>query len=141
MQNEADPARSVRSSPELKQSGEWRGGARKPRRAPNRGWPWTMSSSGAVTLGEIVGELRMLEVACSRCERHGRLSVAKLIERHGRGFGRSNVARNLPLTQRGAQPRSDDEPARRKPAKKHRPVRPARKGLRGSRVSPRLAGR
>jgi hypothetical protein len=25
----------------------------------------------------------MLEVACSRCERHGRLSVAKLIERHG----------------------------------------------------------
>jgi hypothetical protein len=25
----------------------------------------------------------MLEVACSRCERSGRLSVARLIERHG----------------------------------------------------------
>jgi hypothetical protein len=42
-----------------------------------------MSSSGAVTLGEIAGSLPMLEVACSRCERRGRLNVAKLIERHG----------------------------------------------------------
>jgi hypothetical protein len=42
-----------------------------------------MSSGGAVTLGEIAGRLPMLEVACSRCDRHGRLSVAKLIERHG----------------------------------------------------------
>jgi hypothetical protein len=42
-----------------------------------------MSSSGAVTLGEIAGRLAMLEVACSRCERRGRLDVAKLIERHG----------------------------------------------------------
>jgi len=42
-----------------------------------------MSSSGAVTLGELAGRLPMLEVACSRCERRGRLSVAKLIERHG----------------------------------------------------------
>jgi hypothetical protein len=38
-----------------------------------------MSRSGAVTLGDIA---TMLEVACSRCERLGRLSVAKLIERH-----------------------------------------------------------
>jgi hypothetical protein len=42
-----------------------------------------MSSGGAVTLGEIAGSLSMLEVACSRCERRGRLSVARLIERHG----------------------------------------------------------
>jgi len=42
-----------------------------------------MSTSGAVTLGEIGGRLRMLEVVCSRCERRGRLDVAKLIERHG----------------------------------------------------------
>jgi hypothetical protein len=41
-----------------------------------------MSSSGAVTLGDITN-LRMLEVACSRCDRHGRLSVAKLIGEHG----------------------------------------------------------
>ena len=35
-----------------------------------------MSSRGA---GEIAAKLRMLEVACSRCERHGRLSLAKLL--------------------------------------------------------------
>lgn len=40
-------------------------------------------SSGAVTLGDIAGRLPMLEVACSRCERRGRLSVARLIEQHG----------------------------------------------------------
>jgi hypothetical protein len=46
-----------------------------------------MSNSGAVTLGDIAGKLQMLDVACSRCERRGRLSVAKLIERHGAGAG------------------------------------------------------
>ena len=34
-----------------------------------------MMSSGAVTLGDIAGKITMLEVACSRCERRGRLSV------------------------------------------------------------------
>jgi hypothetical protein len=42
-----------------------------------------MSSSGSVTLGEIADKLPMLEVACSHCERRGRLNVAGLIERHG----------------------------------------------------------
>jgi hypothetical protein len=40
-----------------------------------------VSSSGAVTLGSIAANITMLEVACSRCERHGRLSVGKLIGR------------------------------------------------------------
>ena len=44
-----------------------------------------MTSSGSITLREIAGKLPMLEVACARCERHGRLNVAKLIERHGAG--------------------------------------------------------
>src|ERR1700757_914737 len=34
-------------------------------------------------VGDIADKNTMLEVACSRCDRHGRLSVAKLIERHG----------------------------------------------------------
>ena len=34
-------------------------------------------------MGGIADKITMLEVACSRCDRHGRLSVAKLIERHG----------------------------------------------------------
>jgi hypothetical protein len=35
-----------------------------------------MSSSGAVTLGDIADKITMLEVACSRSERLGRLSIA-----------------------------------------------------------------
>ena len=42
-----------------------------------------MSNSGAVTLGDVVGKLAMLDVACSKCDRRGRLSVAKLIAEHG----------------------------------------------------------
>jgi thymidine kinase len=42
-----------------------------------------LSTSGAVTLGGIADKITMLEVACSRCGRHGRLSVARVIEQHG----------------------------------------------------------
>ena len=42
-----------------------------------------MSNSGAVTLDDIADRLPMLDVACSKCERRGRLSVAKLIALHG----------------------------------------------------------
>ncbi len=42
-----------------------------------------MSNSGAVTLGDIAGKLPMLNVACSKCERRGLLSVANLIAQHG----------------------------------------------------------
>ena len=38
-----------------------------------------MSSSGAVTLDDLAGKLPMLDVACSKCDRRGRLRVAKLI--------------------------------------------------------------
>jgi hypothetical protein len=50
-----------------------------------------MSSSGAVTLGGIADKITMLEVACSRCERHGRLSVARLIKRHGANAQLTNL--------------------------------------------------
>jgi hypothetical protein len=36
-----------------------------------------MSSRGAFTLAESAAKLTMLEVACSRCERRGRLSLAR----------------------------------------------------------------
>jgi hypothetical protein len=42
-----------------------------------------MPSKGAVTLGDIVGRVRMLEIACRHCKRHGWLSVARLITEHG----------------------------------------------------------
>ena len=38
---------------------------------------------GSVTLGDLLDRIAMLEVACSRCERRGRLQVDRLIERHG----------------------------------------------------------
>jgi hypothetical protein len=37
----------------------------------------------------------MLDVACSRCERRGRLSVAKLIERHGAGAGLPDLRQTI----------------------------------------------
>jgi hypothetical protein len=40
-------------------------------------------SSGPVTLGDIADKITMLEVACSRCGRFGRLRVSRLIEQHG----------------------------------------------------------
>ena len=46
-----------------------------------------MSATGAVTLGELVGRLDHLEVRCRRCERHGRLRLARLIADHGAGTG------------------------------------------------------
>ena len=46
-----------------------------------------MSSRGSITLGELVGKLDLLEIACKRCERHGRVSLARLIEEHGADTG------------------------------------------------------
>lgn len=39
--------------------------------------------SGAITLADLAGKIAMLEVACSRCDRTGRLSVARLTRQHG----------------------------------------------------------
>jgi hypothetical protein len=46
----------------------------------------TQRMEGAVTLGDIVGRVRMLEIACRHCERYGRLRVDKLIAEHGADF-------------------------------------------------------
>ena len=42
-----------------------------------------MINRGSITLGELEGKLTMLEVNCHRCERRGRVSLARLIEEHG----------------------------------------------------------
>ena len=46
-----------------------------------------MSSRGSITLGELQGKLTMLDIACHRCERRGRVSLARLIEEHGADTG------------------------------------------------------
>jgi len=37
-----------------------------------------MSSSGAVTLDDLAAKLLMLDVACSKCDRRGRLNAAPI---------------------------------------------------------------
>ncbi len=38
----------------------------------------------AVTLGDLAGkQIALLEIACRRCERRGRLQIDRLIEQHG----------------------------------------------------------
>jgi hypothetical protein len=37
----------------------------------------------AVLLGALVGRLERLEIRCSRCDRAGRVRLAKLIAEHG----------------------------------------------------------
>jgi hypothetical protein len=43
-----------------------------------------MSTSGAVTLGQIERRVAVLEIACRKCERYGRYRVGRLIKEHGR---------------------------------------------------------
>jgi hypothetical protein len=46
-----------------------------------------VSNRGSLTLAELVGKLDLLEIRCHRCERHGRVSLARLIEEHGADMG------------------------------------------------------
>jgi hypothetical protein len=39
--------------------------------------------SGSITLGQVAARLHMLQVACNRCERTGRLSIDRLLAEHG----------------------------------------------------------
>jgi hypothetical protein len=41
----------------------------------------------AITLGAAAAKFAMLEVACCRCERRGRLRINRLIEQHGADIG------------------------------------------------------
>jgi len=54
-----------------------------------------MSATGAVTLGELAGRVERLEVRCRRCERHGRLRLARLIANHGARTGLPDLAVRL----------------------------------------------
>jgi hypothetical protein len=43
-----------------------------------------MTPRSYLIFGDTEGKLDVLRVECTRCERKGRYSVAKLIEKHGR---------------------------------------------------------
>jgi hypothetical protein len=42
-----------------------------------------MPLGGAYTLADVAARAAMLEVACRKCDRRGRLNVAGLIQEHG----------------------------------------------------------
>jgi hypothetical protein len=42
--------------------------------------------TGAITLADVAARIDILIVACTRCDRSGRYSMATLIGRHGRWF-------------------------------------------------------
>ncbi len=41
-----------------------------------------MPDNGSYVLADIIGRAEMLELRCGRCERHGRLSVARLAQEY-----------------------------------------------------------
>src|SRR4051795_4281252 len=43
--------------------------------------------SNAITLGDVAARFTLLEIACRRCERRGRLRLDQLIEQHGADMG------------------------------------------------------
>ena len=45
------------------------------------------SRRGSITLSELVGKLDLLEIKCHRCDRHGRVSLARSIEEYGADTG------------------------------------------------------
>jgi hypothetical protein len=61
-------------------------------------------TTGLITLGQMQAKgMTMLEVACRKCERRGRLSIARLIAEHGRddhGDLRAAIAHDCPRMQK-----------------------------------------
>jgi hypothetical protein len=42
-----------------------------------------MMAGDVITLGEVAARAEMIEIRCGWCDRHGRLSVARLLAEHG----------------------------------------------------------
>ena len=47
----------------------------------------TGSSKGTITLAQVAVKTTMLDIACSHCDRRGRLNVQKLIAEYGADIG------------------------------------------------------
>jgi len=52
-------------------------------------------ANGSVTLGEVSARAGHIEVACSRCERHGRYSLRKLVDSLGEEFPLTNLGSRI----------------------------------------------
>jgi hypothetical protein len=60
-----------------------------------------MRRSGAITLGDLAGQLEVLRVACSKCDRAGQYHMARLIDPYGADTGlpdfKDDITGNCPL--------------------------------------------
>jgi hypothetical protein len=54
-----------------------------------------VSNRGSITLGELQGKLEILEIKCHRCERHSRISLARLIHEHEADTGLPDLSDSL----------------------------------------------
>lgn len=57
-----------------------------------------------ITLGEVASHTNMIELRCGRCDRHGRLSIARLLTKHDLAAS----MRDIMQAQIGDCPRRDD---------------------------------
>jgi hypothetical protein len=59
------------------------------------------SRAGAITLGDLAGQLDVLRVACSKCDRAGQYPVARFIDLYGADMGlpdfKDAITGNCPL--------------------------------------------
>jgi hypothetical protein len=58
----------------------------------------------SITLGDVAQRIETLDIRCGRCERHGRLNVARLLAEHGPHAPIAQVTR----AQVGDCPKRDD---------------------------------
>jgi hypothetical protein len=54
-----------------------------------------MNNRSSITLAELQGKLDLLQIKCHRCERHGRVSLARLIDEHGADTGLPHLWESL----------------------------------------------
>ena len=54
-----------------------------------------MSNRGSIILEELQGKFDLLDIACHRCERSGRVSLARLIDEHGADTGLPDLWESL----------------------------------------------
>lgn len=56
--------------------------------------------AGPITLAQVAAKIGMLDVACSKCERRGRLNIQKLISEYGADIGlpelKDKIAKGCP---------------------------------------------
>jgi hypothetical protein len=63
-----------------------------------------MKRPGSVALGEVAARARHIEIACTRCERHGRYQLTKLVARLGADFAMTDLGDELADCPRRASP-------------------------------------